>query len=98
MNGKWGDGQDTISICCCTCCPLLSARGLINILRQQERSHLTSTPPPPTPAPESQAQIQEAFAERGNGNITLMEALSPILVRPWSHHETLATLGHSFPV
>lgn len=43
-SGEWGDGQDTASICGCTCRPLLSARGLINILRQQKKSCLTSAP------------------------------------------------------
>lgn len=47
------------------------ARGLINILRQQERSHLTSAPP----SLRAKLRFRKHLLKREKGNITLMEAL-----------------------
>lgn len=84
-------GHCGAGVCRCTCCPRPGLQGLGNILRQQEKSHLTS-------APGAKLRLRKHLLKEGREDLQGMEFPDPAAGGSWCHRETLPALGLGFPI
>lgn len=85
-----GDQAGHRGPCGCTCCPSSGLQGLVNILRQQEKSQLTS-------APAAKPRLRKHLLKEGREAFK-EQSPDPALGWPQCCQETLAAPGLSFPI